>query len=109
MSARNLPPAPSFIAEPFARPGMSIISTVAWVTLAGFTMRSMAYNRSSGTGITQRLDLVELKAEREVAAFVFDIQLKMVVFPVPDRPIIPHLSAIEKSFGSGYKYKEKYP
>jgi len=43
-------------------------------------------------------DLVALKAKLEASALVFDMQLKIVVFPVFVRPMMPQLRAIIESF-----------
>jgi len=94
MSSRNLFPIPSPWLEPFANPGISTISTLAGVTLTGFTSLAISSSLLSGTSTTPRLDLDALKAKLLVSAFVFDMQLKIVVLPILVIPIIPHFSAI---------------
>ena len=49
---------------------------------------------TSGTLICPRFDLFVLKAKLLVSTLVSEIQLKMVVFPILVKPIIPHCKPI---------------
>jgi hypothetical protein len=75
-------------------PGISTISTVAGVTLGGFTSAASFSSLWSGTFTTPRFDLLELKAKLDDSALVFEMQLNRVVFPVLVMPIIPQFNAI---------------
>jgi hypothetical protein len=76
------------------------------VIFAGLTIFAILKSRSSGTSTTPRLLLDALKAKLLVSALVFEIQLKMVVFPMFVIPMIPHLSAINPKFEGEFFCKD---
>jgi hypothetical protein len=77
---------------------MSTISIEVGTILAEWINLSISYNLGSGTFMVPRLDLEEVKAVLWISARVLEIQLNNVVFPLPAKPMIPHLSAIYVAF-----------
>ena len=61
-----------------------------------------SFKRLSGTLIMLMFDLFELNAKSDITAFVFDMQLNIVVFPVFVNPTIPQRISIPYLFLINY-------
>ena len=94
MLDKNLLPSPSPLLAPFTKPAMSTISTTAGTTLAGLSISTSLFRRSSGTVITPTLGSIVQKGKFADCALALLKQLNSVDFPTFGKPTIPHCKPI---------------